>query len=456
MSHRLFWKLCFIIATGAVSLFYGVDLAVEKARESMSSLSDFDKQTLTQWANHAEGLYQRGDHQALNHWLETLGDNEKTWVAVAKADIQPVAGDSMDKTYHKGYNLGRSIDWEIHLFFKDNPIMEIPFKKSDVSFLIQLPNRMRPGDYWETTRMMIQVIFPLIILCLVSYILYRHIMAPLRTLQDVTKQFTQGNFDVRAHDQIGERDDEIAELVETFDIMAARIGELILSQRQLIADLSHELRTPLARLDITLDSIESNVDGSANVKVEQAQIERLQRESRQIRKLVEDALTFAWLDNERPVLDDENIDLIDLLDVLIEDASYEFPDRKLTVELPNSAPLCKSNHKALGQAIENILRNALRYTSKGQQVSMRLAQDANDYQLVIQDQGPGVPEDLLDKIFEPFYRIEKSRQATQHNFGLGLALARRQIQAVGGKVKAKNIAQAGLQMTITLPKNTSA
>jgi two-component system sensor histidine kinase PfeS len=454
MNHRLLWKLCFIIASGSVALFYGVDWAVEKAEQSMSTLSKADKHQLTLWADQAERIYGQDDKGKMNTWLDKLAARENTWVSVAQADIQLYAGNALEDNNLKGYNMGRSIDWEVHLFFAKSPVMELPFEHSNLSFLIQLPERMRPGSYWQTTRVVIQVIMPLLILSLVSFILYRHIMHPLKQLKQATTELSLGNFQVRVHQNLGSRDDEIAELAKTFDDMAERIGELIFSQRQLIADLSHELRTPLSRLDIAIDSLDDNC-----LSDQREQQLRLQRESRQIRKLVEDALTFAWLDNERPKLNQEDLDLIDLIDVLIDDARYEFPDRNIITELPPSAPLRKTCHKALGQAIENVLRNAMRYTPIGQSVNIRLLQEPTHYQLLIIDQGPGVPEELLETIFKPFYRVEKSRQSAasqsgadpvQQSFGLGLALAQRQIQAIGGQIKASNCKPCGLQMTIEL------
>ena len=458
MNYRLLWKLCLIIATGTVALFYGIDWALEKAEESMSTLSTENKNELISWVNQAENLYNDGDINDLNQWLSYLAVTEDTWASIATADIYRHAGDSLEDNYLSGYNLGRNIDWGVHLFFIENPIIELPFENANMSLLMKLPSRMRPGSYWQTTKVVIQVIIPFLVLCLVSLILYKHIINPIRELKLASTLLSHGNFDVRVLQHLGTRDDEIAELAKTFDTMAERIGELVFSQRQLIADLSHELRTPLARLDIAIDSLEDEPGR------QQPQLYRLQRESSQIRTLVEDALTFAWLDNERPNLKQEDLDLIDLIDVLIDDARYEFPDRQITTNLPSSALIQKTSHQALGQAIENILRNALRYTPSGEIVAVRLIEHQTLYQLVLLDQGPGVPENLLDTIFKPFFRVEKSRKNhfsetsalnTPQNFGLGLALARRQVEAIGGTITANNGLDGGLEMTITLAKNNS-
>ncbi len=271
------------------------------------------------------------------------------------------------------------------------------------------------------------------------------LMTPLIQLKVATRDFSKGNFDVSAKKMMGKRNDEFSELAITFDQMAARIGEQITNQRQLIADLSHELRTPLTRLDIALDKENSLLLPSEN-------IERIDRESRQIRRLVEDTLTFAWLENEQPELQQESLELIDLLDVLIDDAKFEFLDRDIHIQFPDSAIVANSSHRAAGQALENVLRNALRYTPKGKKVSVSVVERTNSFQVIIVDQGPGVPEQYLDSIFKPFFRVDRSRAASSDSFGLGLALAQRQLAAIRATIMAVNIPSEGLSMTIDFPK----
>lgn len=444
MNRRLFWKLCLIIVTGTVTLFYVINILTSRAEEGMSFLAQEDRQQLREWGHKAEQLTLAGDEQALAQWITNLQAQEKTWVAVVRSGLTPLGGSDLNKRFYQGYTIGRDIDWKVHLYFADNPIMEVSFVDPYHHFLILLPDRMRPGVYWGYTSVALQIILPMILLSLLSIILYRHIMAPLKQLKAATQAFTAGKFDARVGLALGSRADELTELAATFDQMAARIGELIIGQRQLIADLSHELRTPLTRLDIALDQLHSDDAKEAN-------LERISRESSHIRRLVEDTLTLAWLENERPDLQQESIELIDLLDVLLEDARFEFPGRNIETLWPDKAELHHSNHRALGQALENILRNALRYTPTGEAVSVRLKPLGPDYQIDICDSGPGVPAQYLQTIFQPFFRIETSRQASGNGFGLGLALAKRQIIAVGGRIEASNIAGGGLRMSIILP-----
>ena len=444
MNRRIFWYLCVFIATGIVALFYFIDQVTTQTEEGMSHIAEEHRIQLKAWGKEAENLYLLGDKVALENWLSNLQKQENTWATVAKFDVEQVAGNDLTEQYHVGYNMGRSVDWKIHLYFKTNPVMELPFSKAQTSLLIRLPQRMRPGVYWSYTDVALQIIIPIILLGLLAYFLYRHIMKPLHQIQSATKQFSAGNLNVRATKLMGNRHDEFSELASAFDHMADRIGEQLVSQRQLIADLSHELRTPLTRLDIALAEVERHCQGD--------NIERISRESKHIRKLVEDSLTLAWLENERPELQQESLELTDLLDVIVEDASFEFPNVCIESNLPSSALIDNSSHRAAGQAIENVLRNALRYTPQGKCVEVSLTESDMQYHVKIKDQGPGVPEPLLQAIFEPFFRVDKSRERKGNSFGLGLALAKRQLSAIRGRISANNRDEGGLEMHIVLPK----
>jgi two-component system sensor histidine kinase PfeS len=209
--------------------------------------------------------------------------------------------------------------------------------------------------------------------------------------------------------------------------------------------LSHELRTPLTRLDIALEKENNLPTSSDNVK-------RIDRESKQIRKLVEDTLTLAWLENEQPKLQQESLELVDLLDVLIDDAKFEFPNNIIVCHLPDSVIVENSSHRAAGQALENVLRNALRYTPVGKTVSVMVSEQHEQVEIKIIDQGPGVPQQYLNTIFKPFFRVNSSRPTDSCSFGLGLALAKRQLAAIRGEISANNETKGGLCMTIILPK----
>jgi two-component system sensor histidine kinase PfeS len=450
MTRRLFWKLCLIIGTGVVAMFYLINVAVNHFENDMSMLSDSSRVALTQWQKEAEFLFEQGDINELERWVDNLQHKENIWAVVAQANVVELAGNRSHRYEYTGYNLGRSIDWKIHLYFDRAPAMQLPFKDGTTSLVVQLPQRMRPGSLWNLTRLSLQVFLPMLILVCLSIVLYRHIMHPIKELDLASRAFSHGDFSVRVRAQLGSRNDELSQLAETFDLMAQRISEQIMHQRVLLTDLSHELRTPLTRLDIATDNLLAHKQfGTQNTQIK---LERIHKESQHIRKLVDDTLTLSWLENESPQLRVESLDLVDLLEILIEDGRFEYPDKHIHAELPSHAYIEKSNHRALGQALENILRNALRYTPINKEVQVKLSDYKGDYKIMISDQGPGVPKEHLNTIFRPFFRIDRARSCDTDSFGLGLALAQRQLHAIAATVFATNSVGGGLIMTITVPK----
>lgn len=445
MKRVLLWKLCLILATGLVSFFYLLHLFTIKAEESMSFIAEHDRAQLAAWGEQAEQLYFSKNTSKLNEWISALKQRENTYISIASFNTSHEAGDVLDENIVGNYHFGRNVDWKIHLYFENNPIMEIPFSKGNTSLLVKLPDRMRPGTHWATTKFILQIIVPMAVLAILSITLYRHIITPLERLEKATSEFSRGNFSVRVGKHLNRSQDEFTHLANTFDQMATKIGELISNQRQLIADLSHELRTPLARLDIAV----SNFDNKDSVN----HLQRITRESKHIRKLVEDSLILAWLDNEKPILQQESVDLVDLLDVLIEDAHFEFPEQSIRLTAPENALIENTSHRALAPAIENVIRNAMRFTPIGQQVDISLNQQNNQYVLLIKDQGPGIPEQYLEKIFEPFFRVDKARIAEGDSFGLGLALAKRHLASVRANIFAHNNKSFGLCVSIILPRS---
>lgn len=450
MTRRLFWKLCLIIGTGVVAMFYLINVAVNHFENDMSMLSDSSREELINWQKKAEVIFDQGDMSELERWVDDLQQQESIWAVIAKANVVELAGNRSHRYEYTGYNLGRSIDWKIHLYFEHAPVMQLPFKDGATSLVVQLPQRMRPGSLWNLTRLSLQVLLPMLILVCLSIVLYRHIMHPIKELDLASRAFSKGDFSVRVREQLGSRNDELSQLAETFDLMAERISDQIMHQRVLLTDLSHELRTPLTRLDIATDNLLTHRE--KGVEDTQIKLERIHKESQHIRKLVDDTLTLSWLDNESPQLRIESLDLVDLLEILIEDGRFEYPDKLISADLPNQAHIENSNHRALGQALENILRNALRYTPINKKVRVSLIDYKHEYQIIIADQGPGVPKEHLNTIFRPFFRIDSARSCNSDSFGLGLALAQRQLHAIAATVFAKNDTAGGLVMTVTVPK----
>jgi two-component system sensor histidine kinase PfeS len=461
MKNRLLWKLFSVIAVGTVLLFWLIDLIASHTEDSMSYIDQSYRIELREYAKEAERiLYQEGE-VALSAWVKEVEKKENTWIAVSRPIIDNLADTQLSDAYISTFTLGRDLEWKIHLYFKDNPTMDIPFSDGITRFLIQLPQRMRPGSNLFIIDLLLQIALPFLVLCLITFVLYRHMMKPLKRLEKATRRFSEGDFNVRASERLTHREDELTRLAVTFDHMADRISTLIVDQRQLLADLSHELRTPLTRLNIAVDCVEQNIDS-------QQSLSRLRYESSNMQNLIDDALTLAWFNTESPKLALEELEITSLLQVIVDDAQYEFSQHKVKLIQTNKELFIKSAHQALTAALENIIRNALFHTPEGKTVTVQLKKEANNLLIEISDQGCGVPEAYLEEIFKPFFRIKQYDQNNQDNersisskksgYGLGLALAKRQIIALGGSVHAKNLIHkqdSGLLVYIYLPYTES-
>ncbi|KII75281.1 sensor histidine kinase [Vibrio renipiscarius] len=443
MRRVLFWRLFIVLALGGVIFFSLLHSAALISNEKMSYLAQQHQQEILDWGVTAQQFIDDRDHQGLDEWLAQLASQENTWVTVVKSQIDVVSGNGLNPRFWSGYGIGRNVEWKIHLDFPDNPIMEVALSPSNHHFLIILPERMRPGGYMSHAFWLFRVVIPFIALLSLTVYLYRSVMRPLRGFQQATKAFSQGNYQARVSDYLPLGDDEVSHVAKTFDMMADRTERVIEHNRNLIAEMSHEIRTPLARVEMATDCVENHIDTDTMV-------ERIRSEVKNIRQMAEDTLTLAWLENERPNLCQESFDLVELLDAIIDDARFEYPDRTISCNIPASIPLTHSNQRALSQALENIIRNGLRYTPAGDILIVTACLSQRAVHITISDSGPGLEPSLTKTIFRPFFKAN-NQQGARKGFGVGLALAKRHIEAVNGTIEAKNRRASGLDMVIELP-----
>jgi two-component system, OmpR family, sensor kinase len=276
-----------------------------------------------------------------------------------------------------------------------------------------------------------------------------YVARPIRHLRGAFAALSEGRLETRVAPLIGRRRDEVADLGQDFDRMAQRLQQLITAQRRLLHDVSHELRSPLARLQAAI--------GLARQSPQKAEplLERIEREAVRVDELVGELLTLARLEadvGEGGAERLEQTDVIDLIAAVVEDAQFEAQASGRAVRLvaEGSVP-ANVRAELLHRALENVIRNAVRFTREGSVVEVEAQPaPARDRLLIrVADRGPGVPEGELAAIFEPFYRSTSG--APGAGFGLGLAIARRAVEAHGGRVEARNREGGGLVLEISLP-----
>lgn len=280
----------------------------------------------------------------------------------------------------------------------------------------------------------------------VCYLLGLYLTRPLKKLQSTVKEFAEGNLDARVAPEIEKRRDELAELGREFDHMAERIAGLISSQKRLLADISHEVRSPLARLSVALELARKN-SGEKAIPA----LDRIEEESERVNQLVGQLLTLTRLESGAERVPPETVILEDLVQQVIDDADFEAkPLHKRVKAIELEQCRVRGSSDLLRSAVENVIRNAIRYTAPGTAVDVALHWRMDTAILNVRDRGPGVPESELAHIFEPFYRVSEARERSSGGVGLGLSIADRTVKLHGGAIYAENLPN-GLQVTIELP-----
>lgn len=292
-----------------------------------------------------------------------------------------------------------------------------------------------------TEHLWLRLLLAVIISGLISYLVSRYLTRPLKELQQASRHLAEGNLDTRI-EVASSGGDETAELARDFNTMASQLQQRIQEQKRLLHDVSHELRSPLARLRVAIALAEREPDNSA------AHLQRMERETERLEELIAQLLVVP---GARIPLDD-SLDLVGLLKELVDDANFEARGSDKSVVLLTSLgeAVVKTHSDLLKKALENVIRNALHYTAVDTRVEVTVTGSPGQYQITVDDHGPGIPAEELERIFEPFYRVDEARQRDTGGFGLGLAISKRAVAQHNGQIDASNTG-SGLRISIDLP-----
>lgn len=282
-----------------------------------------------------------------------------------------------------------------------------------------------------------------LVVIFVAWLAARWLTGPINQLRNASLELASGDLDTRVDSSVSSRRDELGELARDFDNMAQQINALISSNQRLIRDISHELRTPLARLHVALELARDTNNPDY--------LDRIAKDAQQIDAMLADILTLSRLDlGESDSF--EKIALDQLLCDLIDDAQFEAQGKDIAVECVAAPNIFVIGSPALlASAIENVVRNAIRYTPEEGQIHVALKRSGDTAVLTIADSGPGVPENELANIFRPFHRVASARDRQSGGHGVGLAICAAAISNHNGCVTAANQASGGLEVTISLP-----
>lgn len=267
---------------------------------------------------------------------------------------------------------------------------------------------------------------------------------PIGELQVAVRQLASGHIDARVPAAISNRRDELGALAADFNSMADQLQSLIDSREQLMQEMSHELRSPLARLQASLAL------AAHREKFGETEREQIESEVRRIDQTIGEMLRFSRLEAPAAIVH-RLIRVGKLLRDLVETAQVEAKAKNCRLELTSESNLqVIGDLDLLRSGFENILRNAIRYAPTDSCVELTVNKKGTSIVILISDRGPGIPDQYLDRIFEPFFRV-KSGIADASGSGLGLAIAKRAFEVMGGSINAAPRAGGGLTFTIILP-----
>jgi two-component system sensor histidine kinase CpxA len=286
---------------------------------------------------------------------------------------------------------------------------------------------------------------------LVCYLLSWYLTKPIVQLRTAARQIAAGDLTARAGAPAISRRDEVAGLMRDFDAMAERLETLLNAQSRLLNDISHELRSPLARLNVALGLARQRAGVEST-----DMLDRIELEAARLNELIGRILTLARLEDGEQLVPQTPVPLDEIVESVSEDAEFEAQERHCHVHtsIAQGNWQVRGNASLLHSAVENVVRNAIRYTQEGSAVEIELKSETRGIReavLRVSDSGPGVPSDSLDKLFQPFYRLDDARGRQTGGVGLGLAITERAVRFHGGKVSAFNRPQGGLVIEIRLP-----
>jgi two-component system sensor histidine kinase CpxA len=287
---------------------------------------------------------------------------------------------------------------------------------------------------------------------LTTFVLVLTFTRPVIRLREAARELARGRLNTRVKEVKRVRimkGDEFDALVHDFNHMAERLESLVNAQKLLLRDVSHELRSPLARLSVALELSREDADAEMS-----SHLDRIERETARLNQLIGQLLTLSSMEAVESIEKAEKVALRPLLTEILADAEYEAQQRGTSVALKEDCDcVVQGRRELLYRAIENVVRNAIRYTEPGSKVEIRLHAEPPGRSVCIEvsDRGPGIPGAELDSIFRPFHRVDRARAEQTGGFGVGLAIAERAVKLHNGSIQAENRPDGGAIIQIALP-----
>ncbi len=446
-----FWLTCMLVLLGTNLIIHGLDLGPEKhfgpryeghSRPSAVRMLNYAvRDTINHTEREVIKQIRTVPHWAIRYLYVVDQDNEDVLGRRLPEGVKMAISQLAPDHPSERLQVGEATYYGRYLVLADGKVLRL--------IVTSHPEESRV--LWQLFIIKFLPIF-LVAVCIsgtLCYLLARYMTRPIQTLKTATQRIASGDFSVRVVPEFGGRHNDITELGQAFDHMTSRLQDAMAEQRRLIKDVSHELRSPLMRLQFALGLAQQRSNGNVD-----EELKRIKEAADYLNDIISDILSVPINENENWEMNDV-VDLKVLLETLLDD--YKCPADKKQVRLCldcfNEALVATHGNTLVG-VFENLLNNALQYTEPNSDIRISVQQQAGKILVEVCDQGPGLPEDQLESIFKPFFRTDEARDRTCGGYGLGLAIAQRTVSLHNGTITARNRAEGGLCVTVTLPAGT--
>jgi len=445
---RLFWKFFFsfwlTLLVAAISAGSFVWLKSAAKNDGLGDLKLLDYRGIS-YVTVAADIARLQGETALIDFLQQLEKAQMTEVLAVNIEQQDILGRNVDLA---------TLNQARQLFDKGKRrlVEQVSVEHSPYLLYAPLaePEPLTPHfeKRWVLKHLplLLMIISGLFASLLFSALLAWYFTRPIRHLKQAFSEVAQGKLETRISPAMGNRQDELAELGHNFDFMTTKISDLVKGQRQLLHDVSHELRSPLARMQAAIGIAQQQPEKVALT------LDRLEREAQRISDLVGELLLISRMETGVEHSQKSDVDITSLIDDIVEDARFEAENKSVSIDLQSNVDISlHGQQELLHRAIENLIRNAIKFSDAGDTVRINSQHDVLHKQLriTVEDEGPGVKEADLKRLFRPFFR--GSHIQRQDGIGLGLTIAQQAVTAHQGEILAENRSEVGLRMVISLP-----
>lgn len=446
----LYWKIYFAFVLTSV-LATLVTLAYAVFYRQLSNETNNIIAPTEGYISSAQLMLQRGGEPLLIEWLITFEQHPSVNAYVFDRKGISISGGQVPKSVSDYAFSASQYHVKVQPLNRSEILVKAPLA-SDQGLYLLVVEFLHPFSVLDVkSYIALGLSVAILFFGFVGFILSSYLARPMRRLQKTVMAISGGDLTARSGEKLRHRRDEIGDLSREFDVMADRLQALLSDQKGLLRDISHELRSPLARLQIATEL--ARLDASNEV-IEY--LDRIELETGRVNDLIADILLLAKLEVERHPEQWQLIDLVTIVSQIVKDAHFEQQAQVIELNNPKTTCLVMADAKLLSSAFENLIRNALLHTFDNTKVEITIKAIDSDFAIIVRDHGPGVDEEHIEHLPQPFYRAEHARERTGQNmqqqqsggrgYGLGMAIAHRVVRSHDGHMAIRNHPEGGLEI----------